>query len=267
MKKEKRLLRLIVTLCMTIVLLTAFCAQSFAAESKGWMATGNDINGETGELIVPNGVRTVTPHVLDRVLSYTVEKVTIPNSVKVIETGAFSDAKKLKVVEIDNCEGGIKIEENAILATAEIVYLREKPTAPPTTTTTRRAPAYNNDNTQSMVGSTAAPTQSTTAAPVPPTMNKKSTTTTKKSETTTAKEETTTQETTTVKVTESTPFSDAKSQLEDVEVWDKIINQTTEQATAPKQKSTSGFAKGASYAAVAVVAVSAIGLGVLKFKK
>ena len=266
MKKEKRLLRLIVTLCMTIVLLTAFCVQSFAAENKGWMATRDDVS-ETGELTVPNGVRTVSPYTLEKVYSLTVEKVTIPNSVKVIETGALDKAYRLKVVEIDNYEGGVDIEENAILATAEIVYLREKPTAPPTTTTTRKAPVYNNDNTLSMVDSTVAPTQGTTAAPVPPTTKKKSATTTKKSETTTAKEETTTQEATTVKVTESTPFSDAKSQLEDVEVWDKLINQTTEQATAPQQKSTSGFAKGASYAAVAVVAVSAIGLGVLKFKK
>lgn len=260
MKKEKRLLRLIVTLCMTIVLLTAFCLQSFAAEDKGWMATRDDIS-ETGELIVPNGVRTVTPYALERVASFTVEKIMIPNSVKVIETGAFDKAYKLKVVEIDNYEGGIEIEEHAILATAEIIYLREKPTAPPTTVTTRKAPAYNNDGMQSIVGSTAASTQGTTAAPVSPT------TTRKKSATTTAKEETTTQEMTTVKVTESTPFSDARSKLEDVEVWDKLINQTTEQTDAPQQKSTSSFAKGASYAAVAVVAVSAIGLGVLKFKK
>ena len=75
MKKEKRLLRLIVTLCMTIVLLTAFCVQSFAADNKGWMATRDDIS-ETGELIVPSGVRTVTSYALERVASFTVEKIT-----------------------------------------------------------------------------------------------------------------------------------------------------------------------------------------------
>ncbi len=264
MKKGNRLLKLIVTLCMTIVLLTTFFVQSFAAEDKGWMATREDISS-TGELVVPNGTITVTSHALDRLVSGTVEIIKIPNTVKIIESGAFDKAYRLTIVEIDNYEGGIEIEEKALPSEIEVKYLREKPTTPPATTAAPIAQINDNDTTPTT--RSANPTQSTTVAPVPPTTKKNSTTTTKKSETITAKEETTTQEATTTEVTESTPFSDAKSQLEDVEVWDKLINQTTEQAAAPQQKQVSGFAKGASYAAVAVVAVSAIGLGILKFKK
>lgn len=261
MIKENRALRLIVTLCMTVIIAVSLCIPCFAAEDKGWMADRDDISA-TGELIIPNGVKAVSPHVLDRVYSRTVEVVKVPNSVKVIETGSLYKAYGLKRVEIDNYEGGVVIEEDAILATAEIVYLREKPTNPPTTNTTRKVPSYVGDTQSATNAPTTTKAPATTKAAAP----KKSVTTTKAAETTTEKVETTAEKKNTVAVTENTPFSDAKSQLEDVEVWDKLINQTTEQATAPQQK-TNGFAKGASYAAVAVVAVSAIGLGVLKFKK
>lgn len=260
MKRENRAFRLIVTLCMTVILLTTLCLHTVAAEDNGWMASRKDISSE-GVLTIPDGVRTVTVHVLDRVCSPTIVTVEIPNSVAVVEAGAFKSAYRLKTVVIDNYEGGLEIEEGAFRSKTEIKYLREKPTEKVTTD-------ISTDIVQTdPEPSTAAPKVPAATAPATVTTTKQTVTTTKKKPAeTTTKEETTAEETTTVKVTESTPFSDAKSQLEDVEVWNKLINQTTEEQVAEQQK-TGGFAKGASYVAVAVVAVSAIGLSVLKFKK
>ena len=261
MKRENRAFRLIVTLCMTIILLTALSLHTVAAEDNGWVASRKDISSE-GVLTIPDGVKTVTVHVLDRVCSLTIVTVEVPNSVAVIEAGAFKSAYRLKTVVIDNYEGGLEIEEGAFRSKTEIKYLREKPTEKVTT-----------DSSTDIVQADPEPSTAAhkvpaaTAVPSTVTTTKQAVTTTKKKPAeTTTKEETTAEETTTVKVTESTPFSDAKSQLEDVEVWNKLINQTTEEQVAEQQK-TGGFAKGASYVAVAVVAVSALGLSVLKFKK
>lgn len=248
--KGKKALRLLLTVCLMATLVMTFCVQAFA-----WTAGATNI--KSGVLTIPEDVSVLSENTVPLLANaYGVKKIEMPSSVTKIESGAFSNCDKLTEVSIDNYEGGVTIEKGAFSSGVKINYLQEKPTVaavndepttqPPTTAT----PA-----------TTKAPT--TTKAPSKKVAEKVTEKTTAEE---TTEESTTEEESTTVEVTDETPFADAKEQLADVDVWDKLISETTGEAVQPIQK-TNKSATVASYAAVIAVAVSAVGLGYLKFKK
>ncbi len=251
--RGKRALRVLITVAVITVMTMSLCINAFA-----WEAQRSDLSG--GVLTVPDGTTVVDINSVSAYYENNADKIVIPNSVTLIKNGSFSDCEDAEVAVVDNYEGGLTIESQAFAKGTKITYLRENPkpqkdsedntpavTNPPAPTTTKAAPH-------------------TTAAPV----TKRYVTTTrvhKEVTTTEAPEETTTEETTTdVEITDATPFADAKEQLADVDVWDELINQTTEAAEAPMHMGGK-TAQVASYSAVVCVALSAIGLGYLKFRR
>ncbi len=256
------LIILTVSMMLTSVVITASAASNatYTVDSNGKLtAVKPDIKvfgySEQISLSIPSNVKSIGSNVItyreDMVYS-----ITIPSSVKSIDSGAFSNCSNLKTVTINNYDGAVSIASGAFPSSASISYTQEKPTtAAPTTKapTTTKVPA----TTKAPVTTTKAPVKVTTTAPA---------------------EETTAELTTnedlaviiieneTVEITDATPFADAKEQLSDMNVWDKLVNQTTVSAEQSVRKLDPVTAT-ASYAAVVLVAFSAVTLGYFKFKK
>lgn len=252
----------IVSLIITSVTTSAFAASDakYTIDSNGKLTSVQpDIKvfgySDSISLIIPSNVKSIGSNVI----SYRenmVDSITIPSSVKSIDSDAFSNCSNLKTVTIDNYNGAVSIASGAFPSSASIYYTQEKPTAATTAAPTTKA----------SVTTTKAPVTTTK-----PTTTKKVTTTVP-SETTT--EELTTNEdlaviimeNETVEITDATPFAEAKEQLSDMNVWEQLTNQTTLPAEQPERKLNPVTAT-ASYAAVVLVAFSAVTLGYFKFKK
>lgn len=257
------LIILAVSVMITSVVITATAASNatYTIDSNGKLtAVKPEVKvfgySETLSLSIPSNVKSIGSNVITY-REDMVSSISIPSSVKSIDGGAFSNCSNLKSVTINNYEGAVSIASGAFPSSASITYTQEKPTVATTAAPTTKAPV------------------ATTKAPV---TTKPATTKAPKVTTTAPVEETTTELTTsedlaiiimeneTVEITDSTPFADAKEQLSDMNVWDQLVNQTTAAAEQSVRKIDPVTAT-ASYAAVVLVAFSAVTLGYFKFKK
>ncbi len=267
-QKGKMVSKILLIILAVSVLVTSMTLTAFAATDATYTV---DSNGKLTKIMPKaylwdNGISLSIPgdvkSIGSNVITYkegAVNSVTIPSSVTSIESGAFSNCYNLKTITINNYEGAVSISSGAFPSSASIKYTQEKPTtAAPTTT---KAPVT---TTKASVTTTKAPV-TTTKAPV------KVTTTVPVEETTV---EVTTSpdmsviilETNEVEITDATPFADAKEQLGDMNVWEQLVNQTTKPAEQ-SVRTIDPVVATASYAAVVMVAFSAVSLGYFKFKK
>ena len=229
---------------------------------------------ERENLIIPGNVKRIGSNVLkDSSFKSSVKTLTIPNGVESIASGAFSECNNLTSITVDNYQGGINIENGAVPASAQVVYLRTVPaTNPPATEPPTAAPTKPQGivpSANSPIKENKAPTASgsTTKANKATNSTKKATTTAPSTtEPTTEPVTELTTEEPTVLITENTPLASAKEQLGDKQVWEQLIGQSTEPASLPSRVDDS-VASTASYAAVVVVAFSAVVLGYMKFRK
>jgi len=233
---------LMIVLTVTVILSTVAVSVS-AAEAPKFIALDNtlvEIQNPQAKMTMPGSITKIGSNVVTE-NEEVVKELVIGTNIKEIESGAFSNCSNLKTVTIHQDKGDIKIASGAFNSGVKILYLDDiKPTTTKPTTTK----------------------PSTTKAEP-----------TTKEETTTAVEEETTEEVATVAedgemvvLEDETPFADAKSQLSDKNIWDALIDQTTGAAANPTSINNP-VVNTASYAAVVVVAMSAVVLGYLKFKK
>lgn len=119
--KGNRMLRFLATVVTVVILACSLSLFAFAEESV---------------FSIPEGTKTVSPGMVPDDTTV----VNIPNSVTVIESGAFANCKGLNTVNINNISGSVLYDTSAFYGgTISVHYL--KANAPTTTAPTTTAPA------------------------------------------------------------------------------------------------------------------------------
>ena len=282
MQKGKKTAKILLLLFLMATLLMSTIITASAADQPRYFmdSSGTLYNielrffSERENLVIPSNVKRIASDVLkNSSFKSSIRSLRIPNGVESIANGAFSDCDNLTSITIDNYQGGINIENGALPDSANVVYLREVPvTNPPATEPPTNAPTQSHSNVPS-TNNSIKDTPKTTVSGNSSKPSKSSSTTKKPTttapSTTEAVTETVTETTTeevTVLITENTPLASAKEQLGEKQIWEQLIGQSTEPASLPSRVNNNVEAT-ASYAAVVIVAFSAVGLGYMKFRR
>ena len=234
----------VIVFAITVFLSTTLVSVS-AAEAPKFMGQDDtlvQIQNPQAVMTIPGSVTKIGSNVVTENPEL-VKELVIGTNIKEIASGAFTNCGNLETVKIHQNKYELVVAPDAFNSNVNILYLDDfKPT-----TTTKAPETTQKENTN--VETTKEETKS--------------------GETTTKQTETTTEESDVSKMIvldDATPFSDAKEQLANKNIWDEVMDQTTENAQVPKTISNP-IANTASYTAVVVVGISVLVLGYLKFKR
>ena len=275
--KLGRLIKTVCALVSVLVLIITLQISSFAIYRDGPYKYNDSTNLEivglgtwwpSGEITIPSKATGIKAGVfknnaIPSVNVTKITKVTIPSSVRYVESGAFSsDCTSLKEVVIQNARSNISVAGDAFPSGVSVTYTVEDTTVPPPTTTTTTAPPT----------TTAPQTQRPTQAPVSPVAPNRPTTTRSRKPVAT-KPRTTTTVPSTVTVTESDVPLAGTTGI-DADTWNNMLKSTApsevKEAKAEKKEKAIFKSSLADYAingSIVIVTFTAIALTYLKFKK
>ncbi|NLL63695.1 MAG: hypothetical protein GX241_05610 [Ruminococcaceae bacterium] len=253
-KKENRAFKLLATIALIVILCMTLAVPAFAkGVYKNYVYT------------VADGTTEINDKTVEPVYKYLVQKLIIPSSVTEIKPGAFKGFNSwyFKMVLVKGRYNDEKIIVPDVYAKYIVYELGERPTKPvvdeePVTKPPAEVPT-------TTATTTTAPAAEKKVEPVtkkaPPAVRKKKNT----AKVVAAIEPTIEEPITEVVVMDKTPFAEAKEQLENMSVWEQLINQPTD-VEQPVQKENI-TAKAVSYVTVVFAAISGLALTVIKFKK